>query len=314
VTFKVHLDTDIGGDIDDLCALAMLLKWPGVELTGVTTVAEHDGKRAGYVHDILRRADRADVPVAAGADIRLGHLKLGADLPPEDQYWPETVPPAPGPIEAALDLLERSVELGATIVGIGPYTNLSLLERRRPGVLRNAQVVLMGGSIHAVPPGFPPWSIESDYNVQADPAATVHVLEATAATLVPIEITAQTALRRGHVSALAGGDAVARLIALQAEAFAREWQNDTRYGERYRGVPDDTINFQHDPLACAVAVGWNGVVVQEVPLAVETSGRWLRLRTDPAGRRHRVVTAVDGEGFNACWLRVVSLPASSTQG
>ena len=32
---KIHLDTDIGGDIDDLCALAMLLKWPGLEITGV---------------------------------------------------------------------------------------------------------------------------------------------------------------------------------------------------------------------------------------------------------------------------------------
>jgi hypothetical protein len=24
---KVHLDTDLGSDIDDLCALAMLLRW-----------------------------------------------------------------------------------------------------------------------------------------------------------------------------------------------------------------------------------------------------------------------------------------------
>lgn len=24
----IHLDTDLGGDIDDLCALAMLLRWP----------------------------------------------------------------------------------------------------------------------------------------------------------------------------------------------------------------------------------------------------------------------------------------------
>jgi inosine-uridine nucleoside N-ribohydrolase len=31
---KLHLDTDIGGDMDDLCALAMLLRWPGLEITG----------------------------------------------------------------------------------------------------------------------------------------------------------------------------------------------------------------------------------------------------------------------------------------
>jgi inosine-uridine nucleoside N-ribohydrolase len=30
---KVHLDADI----DDLCALALLLAWPGVEHTGITT-------------------------------------------------------------------------------------------------------------------------------------------------------------------------------------------------------------------------------------------------------------------------------------
>jgi hypothetical protein len=25
---KIHFDTDVGGDIDDVCAFAMLLKWP----------------------------------------------------------------------------------------------------------------------------------------------------------------------------------------------------------------------------------------------------------------------------------------------
>jgi len=40
---KVHLDTDLGGDIDDLCALALLLRWPGVEITGITTVIDDGG-------------------------------------------------------------------------------------------------------------------------------------------------------------------------------------------------------------------------------------------------------------------------------
>ena len=42
---KIHLDTDIGGDMDDLCALAMLLKWPDLEITGVTTVSEEQSMR-----------------------------------------------------------------------------------------------------------------------------------------------------------------------------------------------------------------------------------------------------------------------------
>jgi inosine-uridine nucleoside N-ribohydrolase len=29
---KLYVDTDLGGDIDDLCALAMALNWPNAEL------------------------------------------------------------------------------------------------------------------------------------------------------------------------------------------------------------------------------------------------------------------------------------------
>ena len=71
------------------------------------------------------------------------------------------------------------------------------------------------------------------------------------------------------------------------------------------GLPDDIINFQHDPLACAVALGWDGVVVEELPLAIELRDGWLRARMDPAGRPLHVVTAVDGPRFNAFWLDLV---------
>lgn len=40
LTTKIHIDTDIGGDIDDLCALAMVLAWPDVE------IREANGKKS----------------------------------------------------------------------------------------------------------------------------------------------------------------------------------------------------------------------------------------------------------------------------
>ena len=46
---KIHLDTDIGGEIDDLCALATLLRWPDVEITGITTAADDAGRRAAHL-------------------------------------------------------------------------------------------------------------------------------------------------------------------------------------------------------------------------------------------------------------------------
>ena len=42
---RVHLDADLGGDIDDLCALAMVLNWPAIQLVGVTTVSDDGGRR-----------------------------------------------------------------------------------------------------------------------------------------------------------------------------------------------------------------------------------------------------------------------------
>jgi len=71
---KIHLDTDIGGDMDDLCALAMLLKWPDIEITGVTTVAEARGRRAGYVSYVLGIMGRTDIPYAAGAELTRSNI------------------------------------------------------------------------------------------------------------------------------------------------------------------------------------------------------------------------------------------------
>ena len=303
---KVHLDTDIGGDIDDLCALALLLKWPDAEITGITTVLEDDGRRAGYARYALALAGRHDVPVAAGADVRLGRFGLEAGLPPEERYWPEPVRPLPGPLEAALDLLRQSIEREAIVVGTGPFTNLSLLERRSPGILGDATLCLMGGSIHPPPPAFPAWDHEMDYNVQADSSAAKHVLESAHPTLVPIEVTVQTALRRSHLPALQRSGPLGRLIARQAEAFAREWRNEERYGRTCVGLPHDIINFQHDPLACAVALGWDGVTVETLPLALELEGDRLRERIDVGGRPLRVVTRVDRGRFDAFWLDTVA--------
>src|SRR5216684_6025722 len=70
---RVHLDTDIGGDIDDLCALALLLNWPGVEITGVTTVL----RRSGEVQYLLARFRHA--PHARRVEIatRCGRPRCG---------------------------------------------------------------------------------------------------------------------------------------------------------------------------------------------------------------------------------------------
>src|SRR5919108_889246 len=109
--YKIHFDTDLGGDIDDLCALAMLLRWPDdIEFSGITTVAEANGRRAGYVRFILGLAGRKDVRVAAGADVSQGYYRYSElGYPEEERYWPEPIMPSPNRLEDALELLKRSI-------------------------------------------------------------------------------------------------------------------------------------------------------------------------------------------------------------
>lgn len=304
---KLHLDTDLGGDIDDLCALAMALNWPEVELLAVTTVAEHQGKRAGYARYALGLADRAEKPVAAGADASLGCYRSWPALPDEAVYWPEPIPPAPTSLEQALALLERSIEQGAIIAAIGPFTNLALLEKRSPGILRRARLYLMGGYVFPPRAGFPAWGHEMDYNVQVDVEAAQYVLQRSSPTLVPLSVTGETALRRAYLATLRQAGPLTALIARQAEAFARGENFAAQYGQTCAGLPADIINFQHDALACAIALGWNeGVEIREIPLRLAIEDGWLWQRVDEGGQPTRVVTRVDVGAFNEFWLRTVA--------
>jgi inosine-uridine nucleoside N-ribohydrolase len=335
-TIKVHLDTDIGGDIDDLCALAMLLAWPGVDLTGVTTVADEGGRRAGYARYALRLAGRPGVPVAAGAGVAQGYFRWVPEYPPEGEYWPEPVPPWPNPSDEAVELLADSIRAGALIVGIGPCTNLALLDRKYPGLLQDANVYLMGGFISAArgspssmrpaeglrtaagpaegsrssdapaPLELPVLSTELDYNLQMDAASARRIIERCRPTLIPISVSVQTALRASYLPGLRRAGPLGELLARQAAAFAVHERYTERYARTRSGLPAGIINFQHDPLACAVALGWDGVRIEQLPLLVEIEDGWLVERVDEAGVGTPVVTAVDGPRFDELWYNLLS--------
>ena len=308
MTHKIHLDTDLGGDIDDLCALAMLLRWDGVEITGITTVAEVNGRRAGYVHHVLELEGRGDIPVAAGADVSEGFYRypeLG--YPDEERYWSKPIHASPNPVEDAIQSLKKSIEQDATIIAIGPFTNLYLLDLQYPGLLMDAKLFLMGGYVYPIREGFPQWGNEMDWNIQVDVRSAKHVIEHSNPTLIPLSVTVETALRRVYLEDLRTSGALGELIARQAEAFAVDEQNEKTIGEVYEGLPNDIINFQHDSLACAIALNWkDGVEIQELSLKTEEKAGWLFEHIHPSGRPVHVVTKVDGPRFNHFWLRKIT--------
>lgn len=304
---KVHLDTDLGGDIDDLCALAMLLRWEDVEWTGITTVAEAHGRRAGYVRHVLQFEGRDEIRVAAGADVS-GEFYRYSELgyPDERRYWSQPISPSPNPIADAIQLLKQSIEQGATIIAIGPFTNLYLLDLQYPGILREANLFLMGGYVFPIRPGFPPWGNEMDWNIQVDVRSAKHVIEHSNPTLIPLSVTVETALRRCVLNDLRNAGELGQLLARQAEAFAIDEQNEAKFGQTCDELPDDIINFLHDPLACAIALGWmNGVAIDEVPLVLEEKDGWLLEQINSSGKLIPIVTKVNGPSFNDFWLNKI---------
>lgn len=305
---KIHLDTDFGGDIDDICALAMLLRWSGdVEFTGITTVAEINGKRAGGVKYVLQLEGRQDIPVAAGADISQGFYPYELGLPPEEKYWTNPLAPLLNSPDEAVELLRRSIEQGAAIIGIGPLTNLYLLETKYPGALGEAKLFLMGG--YAYPPreGYPKWGDEDDFNMQVDARSALSVVENSDPTFIPISVTVETALRRKHLERLSKAGELGRLLIRQAEAFAEDQKIAEKFTESCGKLPGDIINFQHDPLACAIALGWNeGVEISEIPVKTELNEGVLQRKIDTGGKRTRIVTKIDGERFSEFWVETVA--------
>ncbi len=304
---KLHLDTDIGGDTDDLCALVMLLKWSNLQITGLTTVCDGNGRRAGYAKYALKVSNREDVIVKAGAGISGGYYSPTPIFPNEKDYWLDNVESSANNIDEALELLRASVEQGSIIVAIGPYTNLCLLDVKYPGILKKAELFLMGGHMYPAREGFPPWGHDMDWNIQVDPKSAKYVLENSDPILIPLSVTVETALRKEYLPALRQAGALGELLAMQAEAVNRENDNEENLGKAYAEVPDDILNFQHDSLACAIALGWNdGVEIQEVRVKLEMDGKFLRQIPDSSGRPLKVVIKIDGRKFNEFWLETVT--------
>lgn len=292
---RIHLDTDFAGDTDDACALALLLSWPDVEITGITTTIDPGGQRAGYLRYLLDLAGRSDIPIAAGAQVSLSRPDMAG---PEHDHWPAGIAPRPDPPGAARELLRRSVESGAIVVAIGPFTNLTTLPRGTP-------VVAMGGWVDPPAAGLPDWGPDMDFNVQWDIRAAQTLAESAELTLVTLPATLKSHIRKADAVRLGGRGPVAELLARQAILHGEQYDMPS-LGRAHPGLPDDLLNFQYDAVACAVALGWAGATVHTRRLRPTIVDGLLRFLPDSTGRDMRVVTDIDGAAFADLWLQRVS--------
>ena len=186
----ILVDTDIGTDIDDAFALALVARSPELDLLGVTTVSGDTHARARLAAKLLWESGLRRVPVVAG--------EPGRPLPIEQTRWADDFKSPqlrPGSAVDFLDATLRRRPGKTTIVAIGPLTNIAALLQKDPAIARKIdQLIMMGGSVHHGY-GDDPTPV-AEYNIAADPPAAQKVFGSGLRILmVPLDVTAMLQLR-----------------------------------------------------------------------------------------------------------------------
>lgn len=294
---RVIFDTDIGTDVDDCLALALLLASPELRLEAVTCVHADVLLRCRMALKLLKLAGREDVPVLAGVRDPLvrargaywvGHEGEGL-LAPED----DALQPAP---EHAVDYLMRIVteHPGAIhLAAVGPLTNVALAMLREPALAENlGGLTIMGGAARGPGRFHLPYA---EHNIRLDPEAAQVVFSSGAPiTLVPLDVTTRVWIDRDGAERIRrGGTPFHEAVAQQAELYPR--------------VRAENRTNLHDPLAIAAITHPELVTLEPLHIDVGTSrpvdgATLMRTPSADAPLSAQVALDVDAASFEELYL------------
>jgi len=253
----VLVDTDLGSEIDDAFALALIVASPELELVGVTTVGGPAEDRAWLACRFLTQVGVKDIPVAFGRD-----PQPKSDLDWQIQYrrhpaaiFNRTLKPVK---ESAPDLTARIAGKHAgklTLICLGPLTNVARFLKEHPDAAKQVgRIVVMGGSIAVGYDGKP--KPEPEWNVKLDVAAAKAVFTAgIPLTVIPLDATATVKLDRERRERLF---AARTPLTYQVQNLYELWDQET------------PVLF--DPVAVAAAFDDRFLSMKDLQVAVDDQG------------------------------------------
>jgi purine nucleosidase len=262
VPLPILLDTDLGSDVDDELALALLWGSPEVSVQAVCATYGAVVLRARIVLRMAELTGRT-VEVAPGESTPLSGkdvwwtgdegLAYGA-LPPLDRF--------PGAARSpGVELLLQ--DGGAHLLAIGPLTTVAVA--LDAGMVVHG-ITIMGGD----------WSDPSvaEHNLASDHVAAKRVLESgLPITVVGVDVTRQVRFGEAEIARFEACGALGRILAAEMRAWMARW--------------DEDFEVPHDPLT-ALAMLQPELFTFTPPVAVRVGDG-----TDgPAGAVH----VVDGPG------------------
>jgi purine nucleosidase len=286
----IILDTDIGTDVDDAFALALILASPELDLRGVTTVGTDPETRARIVCRFLSALDRRDIPVAAGATPQPAEEieKQGRYANAGDARRERVSRPVK---ESAIDFLYQQLKAHRgelTLLAIGPLTNIARLLREHPDCKPwIKRLVLMGGSVRAGYNGKAP--AEPEWNIKCDiPAAQAVFACGIPLVVAPLDATTmlklEEPLRRRLFQAKTP-------LTEQVQALYRLW-----------GARTPTL---FDPVAAALCFEEGFCTMENLRLEVDSKGMTRVVRGETNAK---VATKIRGDDFLKWYVQRVTDP------
>lgn len=203
---KVVVSTDVGDDIDDAFALALLLRSPELDVLGIASAWGDTALRAQLLQRLLQQAGRSEIALA------IGH-RTASTIPFSQARWAaQGTLPRKAPDAADFILAQARRHPGqVTLLVLGPLTDAARALQRDPqGFAQLRQVVLMGGSVRA---GYgksryrPPSAPAPEYNIVSDIGAAQRVFAAgVPIVMLPLDATQVTLEEPERVALFAHGD------------------------------------------------------------------------------------------------------------
>ncbi|MBD0842213.1 nucleoside hydrolase [Streptomyces sp. TRM68416] len=316
-SIPVIIDCDTG--VDDALALLFAVRHPGLDVRAVTCVAGNTDVD-GVVRNtltVLEHAGAGDIPVARGAERPLIEPVRTADHVHGRDGLGDLGLPAPTRVPVDVDavtLLRREILASprpVTLIPMAPLTNIALLLRTHPEVVRNIErIVFMGGAVaagNATP--------VAEFNVWHDPEAAAILLTAG----VPITMYGLDVFTQVRV----GAADVQRLRASAEPSLRLAGDLLAHRDPATSGDPTPTGALGDAGAVCAV-VDPGGLTTELLPVEVSLASGPTRGQTVVDRRPHPgeseihegereqtlvdVALGVDAERYVKLWLSTVEGP------
>jgi inosine-uridine nucleoside N-ribohydrolase len=259
----VLFDADLGNDVDDALALALLLASPEVDVRGVSSVGAEPDKRALFACRFLTMTGRRQIPVAAGLSPKDAPKMAGQY---QYYYHPDvlfnrTTRPVK---EGVVDFIASRVggnPRRLTILATGPLTNVAkFLDEKPDGAADVLRIIVAGG------------------NLKSDVKAAKVVLDSgVPLVVIPVEVTAKLKLKEADRKRIF---APATALSLQTEAL-------------YQLSDEDEPNLA-DVLAASICIDDRFCEYEERHVTLDDKGA---LQTGKGKANAKVVTKVKADDF-----------------